>query len=136
MMLSAPPPQGAPRSLSQQAQTPANTSLPRKAFVCSLLSVVGVTATWVGALWAFGSADLNLIYGALAILVFAILLAGSLTLAILGLSRSVSWRRAGGRGGRSVLSIVLASLGLFSFVVPVLVFIVELVAIFVTFSSI
>lgn len=135
-MFSAPPPQGDPRSLSRHAQITVNTSLPHTAFVCSLLSTIGVAVTWVGALWAFGIAALNLEYGALAILGFAILLSASLTLAIVGLSRAVSWRRAGGRGERSVLSIVLASLALFGVAVPVLVFVVEVVSIFVGFGSI
>ncbi len=108
-MLDATPPSESDSGSPQRvARSGANTDAPRNAFRFSLLSVLGVAL-------AAGMARLVVIVffrGSIWLLVpavlFLIALAASFWLAIMSIGMAVPWRRAGGRGRRSALSIALA----------------------------
>lgn len=136
-MLDATPPErdsGSPYPLART--TPNNTGMPRAAFVLSLLSAIGVVVAAVGALWLVTDPNLGFEHGAEVVAGILFVLGVSLLLAILSLNISVAWRRAGGRGWQSVLSIAFASLAILVFAVGVVLFVLVVVLIVLAFSKI
>lgn len=136
-MLDATPPERDPGSPHPLARTAANnTGMPRTAFVLSLLSAIGVVVAAAGALWTVTDPNLGFEHGGEVVAGILFVLSVSLLLAILGLNGSVAWRRAGGRGWLSVLSIAFATLAIVVFALGIVLFVLVVVLFVVALSKI
>lgn len=135
-MLDATLPEPGPGSPQQWARTVAHTGAPRTAFVLSLLGFIGVAVAAVVALWLITDPNLGFVHGAEVVLGILFVLAVSLVLAILGLGRSASWRRAGGRGWLNGLSITLATLAILGVAAGFVLFVLVVVAFVLVLSRI
>ncbi len=127
------PDSGSPQRLTR---TIAHTGAPRTAFVLSLLSAIGVAVAAVVAPWPFTDPNLGFQRGAEVVIGVMLVLGVSLTLAILGLSRSISLRRAGGREWLNTLSIALATLAIVGVALGFVLFLLVVAAFLLAFSEI
>ncbi len=124
---------GAPQQLTRAT---ARTGAPRTAFVLSLLSAIGVAVAAVVAPWPFTDPNLGFQRGADIVIGVMVVLGVSLTLAILGLVQSLSWRRAGGRARLNTLSIALAILAIVGVATGFVLFLLVVAAFLLAFSEI